>query len=183
MAVTPSSADEENDSSESASSVDEKEAVVITSVQNDVDKENVPTSQYSGWSLKQLKEECKAMALPCSGTKDTLIGRLEGRILAKPTGRRKGGIKENTIPSMSAADSKAILLDGQVLLVVIDIETTAHGLYSSDVIQLAARASYTHTQHRQLERGRQAKQKCSQSLSTRPRRMDCIDRLHLACIT
>ena len=49
MAVTPSSADEENDSSESASSVDEKEAIVITSVQNDVDKENVPTSQYSGW--------------------------------------------------------------------------------------------------------------------------------------
>ena len=105
MAVTPSSADEENDSSESASSVDEKEAIVITSVQNDVDKENVPTLQYSGWSLKQLKEECKAMALPCSGTKDTLIGRLEGRILAKPTGRRKGGIKENTIPSMSAADT------------------------------------------------------------------------------
>ena len=96
------------------------------------------------------------MALPCSGTKDTLIGRLEGRILAKPTGRRKGGIKENTIPSMSAADSKAILLDGQVLLVVIDIETTAHGLYSSDVIQLAARASYTHTHATSSARKRKA---------------------------
>ena len=38
-------------------------------------KEN---SKYSGWLVKQLKDELKARGLPVSGLKDALLERLEG---------------------------------------------------------------------------------------------------------
>jgi len=92
-----------------------------------------PSDQFSSMSVKELKAACGERKLAQYGSKHVLIERLRAPIGAGGGAVRKRGKR-------ATSEVKLLQVEKKSLIIVLDIETTANGPYSSDIIQLAAMA-------------------------------------------